>query len=311
MARAVEEIARFEQRDPTQVLRDLGRPRADLLRFAVESRETGDGGIPLDDGFGLLAGSRKALLSAACSVERPQRFHPRMSLREADAFVRACRLGQTEHGSFVVTLECALDAEGEPSPLEGGREPFGRKVTSLLLSSLARLMTAIVTDGLRALTDPDAGDPVVSANLCEALPEMMPSTDDAALRVASSWSPVLPPPRGIPANFRLERQHSGAIERLARDLRPTASPAPDLFVGKVATLQGVPRPDGRMQGEAVLLAQVEGEILRIRFELGPDDYKAACDAHRDGQYVSARGILRRGARVHRLEGAEGFAVVRG
>lgn len=66
-----------------------------------------------------------------------------------------------------------------------------------------------------------------------------------------------------------------------------------------------------MAGEVGLLVQVEGEILRLRFELGPDDYTAACDAHRDGVYVSVRGLLRRGARVHRLDEPEGFAVVRG
>ena len=77
MARAVDEIARFEQRPAAQVLRDLRRPRSDVLRFAVESRDTADGGIGLDEGLALLSGSKKALLAAACSVKRPQRFHPR------------------------------------------------------------------------------------------------------------------------------------------------------------------------------------------------------------------------------------------
>src|SRR5271163_2051650 len=36
MESAVKEVARFEQRPPVQVLRDLLSPRADRLRFAVE-----------------------------------------------------------------------------------------------------------------------------------------------------------------------------------------------------------------------------------------------------------------------------------
>ncbi len=309
MARAVEEIARFEKRSAEQVLRDLARPRADRLRFGVEGRGTSDGGIGLDEGLALLSGSRKALLAAACSVKRPQRFYPRMSIREAEAFVRACKLGQTERGSFVATLECELEVEGAESLPQG--DPFGRKVTTLLLTSMARLVDAIVADRYQTLMSVDQGEVIVSANLCEAVLEMMPSADDAVLRISSSWSPTLKAPQDVPDAVRVERRYCPAIEQISRALRPSASPTPDLFVGKVDALQGEPRPDGRMQGEIALTAQVDSEILKIRFDLGPDDYVEACDAHRDGHYVSVRGILRRGARVHRLDGAKGFMVVRG
>src|SRR5690606_24815123 len=117
LARAVEEIARFEQRPASQVLRALQKPRADVLRFGIESQETADGGIGFEDGLALLSGSKKALLAAACSVKRPQPFHPRMTLREAEAFVGRCRLGQTEKGSFVAAVECDLDLGEAPVSL--------------------------------------------------------------------------------------------------------------------------------------------------------------------------------------------------
>ena len=110
------------------------RAERDIAARAVEM----DGAIKLDDGLALLSGSRKALLAAACSVKRPQTFHARMSLREAEAFVGKCRLGQTERGSFVATIECALDI-GDASPTDGAidnAEPFGRKATTLMMSSI-------------------------------------------------------------------------------------------------------------------------------------------------------------------------------
>lgn len=311
MVRAVEEIARFERRPSPQVLHDLLRPRADRLRFAVEGRETTDGAIGLEDGIALLSGSRKALLAAACSVKRPQRFHPRMSLREAEAFVRSCRLGQTEQGSFVATVECALDVDDtSPSLFEDKPvEPFGRKATALLLGSVARVVDAIRADNLDALTRPPADAPVVSANLCEAVAEMLPGPEDANLRIGASWSPVLPAPRDVPVFVRVERQYRSAIEQVARALRPGMSPEPDRYIGKVDALLGEPGPDGRLQGEVVLAAQVEDEILKIRLDLAPDDYQKAGDAHLKALFVSVRGILRRGARTHRLEGPADFTVV--
>lgn len=315
LARAVAEIARFERRPAAAVLRDLLRPRADILRFAVEGHATDDGGIGLDEGLALLSGSRKALLAAACSAERPQRFHRRMSLREAEAFVRRCRLGQTEHGSFVATVECALDVDDAalraPLPGDTAPEPFGRKATVLLMRSVARVIDAIRADDLAGLGAPPEGAPVVSANLCEAIVEMMPAAEGAALRIASSWSPVLPAPPAVPAIVRVESQYRGAIEEVARALRPSASPSPSQFVGRVDALLGEPGDDGTMRGEIVLAAPVEDEIVKVRVDLGPEDYARAWHAHFHNEYISVRGILRRGARAHRLDQAADFAVVRG
>jgi hypothetical protein len=230
LVRAVEEIARFERRPAAQVLSNLLRPQSDVLRFAVESRETEDGSIGIDDGIALLAGSKKALLAAACSVTRPQRFHPRMSLREAESFVRGCRLGQTERGSFVASIECGLTAEDSaprepPSGVEEA-EPFGRKATSLLVRSVARVIGAIHVDDLRALIDPPSGAPVVSANLCEALVEMMPAQAGTGLRIEPSWSPLVQRPRDLPALVRVEGQYRRAVEDVARALRGDEAPRP-------------------------------------------------------------------------------------
>ena len=313
LARAVEEIARFEQRSANQVLRDLLRPRSDILRFGVESFDTEDGGIGLDDGLALLSGSKKALLAAACSVKRPQRFHPRMTLREAEAFVRACRLGQTERGSFVATLECAVDTDderpSEPRPQGEDFEPFGRKATVLLVQSVARVVDAILADDIGGLMAPPLGAPVVSANLCEALVEMMPAQEGSGLWLGSSWSPFVTAPRNVPSVVRVEGQYRRAVEEVARALRPSTSPPPDLYVGKVDALQGEPGADGQMQGEVVLAAQVEDTVLRMRVELGPTDYAVAGRAHLAGEFVSVRGVLRRGPRIHRLDEPSGFTVV--
>jgi hypothetical protein len=176
---------------------------------------------------------------------------------------------------------------------------------------VARVVDAIRADNLDDLTEPPPGAPVVSANLCEALAEMIPSPEDSTLQVGSSWSPVLPAPRDVPRVVRVDRQYRPAIEQLARALRPSTRPEPDLYVGKVDALQGEPGPDGRIQGEIVLAAQVEDEIVKVRLELGPDDYQNAGEAHLHGRYVSVRGILRRGARLHRLERPTDFAALRG
>jgi hypothetical protein len=110
MARAITVLADFEERPVHELLADLLLPDSDVLRFQESSPSAAAGDVPFDHGLSLLNGARKTLLAAACSTLRPASFHRRMSLTEAEQFLQRCRLGQTERGSFIITVACPLDA---------------------------------------------------------------------------------------------------------------------------------------------------------------------------------------------------------
>lgn len=106
---AVRRISDHEARPVEHVLRDLMQPRSDTLRYALSGAAIETGTVGLTAGLSLVQGAVKSLLVSACSVQRPRRFHPRMTLAEAEGFVRSCRLGQTEIGSYVLTVVAPLD----------------------------------------------------------------------------------------------------------------------------------------------------------------------------------------------------------
>jgi hypothetical protein len=150
------------------------------------------------------------LRASACSVIQPQAFHPRLSRVEADQLVKACRMAQTERGSFIVKVACPLDVVGpestptplfdlidepEPEPIKYvAMEPFTRQVTRLLMRSFNRITHAIDSDKTASLLLDEPGQPVLSANLCEALLAMQPTGDRSRLAVQSTWSSSIPPP---------------------------------------------------------------------------------------------------------------------
>ncbi|MCP3135853.1 hypothetical protein [Pyxidicoccus xibeiensis] len=301
-------VAEHEGRSAESVLHDLLQPHRDLLRFGLEGDTTRDGGVSLADGLDLVNGVRKALLASACSVRKPRAFHPRMGLAEADAFVRQCRLGQTEVGSFVLTVETPLDIGLQPTL---GGEPFGRQTAALLLQSVAYLAGSVRAGEPQRVLEPAKGAPVLSANLCEALVEMMPSDESADLRLRGSWSPLLPLRPGVVSEVHVDRKMYESIERVAHQLRPLHESQPDQFVGTVVELMGGPGDRGEVEGTVVLQVQVDDELLKARVTLGAVDYRKAARAHLEQRYVTVRGILRRGPRVHWVEQSSGFELVGG
>jgi hypothetical protein len=311
MGDVVSILAEREQRPAREVLNDLLLPPADVLRFSEAGPAATSGDVPLEHGLSLLAGARRTLLAAACSEERPQRFHPRMSLAGAEQFIQQCRLGQTERGSFTVTVACPLAAVPEVPSLFANL-PFSRRVTALLMRSLQRLALALDADELDSLLAPVDGQPLLSANLCEGLLDMTPEGDGSTLTVTASWARTLPPPVAVPlpGRVRLRRETFGAIEALATRLRPTPPPRRQTLVGFVDTLDGRPNEDGLREGPIVLrIFNPEGDSIRARVELDAEHHHLAWEAYEQDQPVMVQGVLRRVGRLYRIDDPVGFRII--
>jgi hypothetical protein len=328
MAEVVEGLAEHQGRPASEVLNDLLLPPSDVLRFRIDELETQAGVVPLVQGIDLLEGARRAILASACSVVQPQTFHPRLSRAEAEQLLQACRLGQTERGSFTAVIACPLDAVGgeaisaRPMPLfEGtaggetfhpaalGPEPFTRKATGLLMKSVARIVSAVDADQVTSLLGPASDHPPISANLCEALVMMQPSGDRSRLTIQASWSRTLPPPPGAnwPSIVHLRGDDFPIVEKLAIALRPAREPKPSQFIALVDALAGDPDEHNRVSGEVQLLVfDPEEGSFKARVNLNAEDYHIAWEAHGTAGYVSLNGVLKPGGRVHRIEEVSNF-----
>lgn len=305
---AAERLAERERRSVNAVLSDLLSPAADVLRFRVRGADVERLDISYPHLAGVIAGIEKCLRATACSVVKPQPFHPRLSRNEADQLMQSCRLRQTEPGSFTVVVACPLDAVDRPVQADDST-PFARRVTHDLMRSLQWIHDAGETPSV--ISSGSVPSPM-SANLCEGLLDMQPDDERASLSVDVAWDGSIPPPTDIDTGIapELRREHFVFLRELARTLRPhdgDAKPVP--LVGHVDRLDGTPDENGRVYGEVVLSLFLDDAVLRARADLGADDYVRAIEAHRWNRLVRLSGVVRRGRKVHRVDDVVGFALV--
>jgi hypothetical protein len=308
VAEAVRKLADYERRPASEVLEHLLLPPADLLGFREVSPDAETGSLPLEHAVRLINGTRKLLLSAAHSALVPLAYHPRLSRSEAEEFVNRCRLGQTDRGSFVVNVACPLD---EQLTFSESEEPFGRRVTSLLLDALDTLARAADEGVKDDLIDP-ARRRGVSANLCESLLMLRPSGDRASLSVSATWSRTrLPSSRIKDRRVELRQEAFSVAEALAPRLRTISKPRSSRFFGFVGALVGQPtQTDPRPSGEVRFRLFDQDEELPARADLAADEYAVAGAAHLAGDLVSFRGILHRLPRLNRIEQVAQFERIR-
>jgi hypothetical protein len=309
LAEVVETLAGFEQRTVESILNDLLTSDADIVRFRVSSSATDRGSIPLSEGIRLLDGARRSLLAAAHSVLNPVTHHPRMGRSEAQQLLSKCHMGQTERGSFSISISCPLRAVEADHALLPGVETFSRKAVTTMMQTVSHIVQAIDADAVSQLWTPAEGQIPVSVNLCEALLQMQPPESDSHLDLGVSWAASLPPLVQVPQSIRIRHESFAIIEDVAKNLRPAQEPATCLFVGHVENVGGEPGDDGRMQGEVVLSLMLEDSVQAARVTLGPDEWLIAHAALRDHSVVRLKGILHRASRTHRITDVSEFSTL--
>lgn len=302
IATASKRIAEVESRAAEQVLRDLLHARTDIVRFALIGDSAESGSVDVISGAALAQGSLHALRASASSIARPKRFHPRMTLTDSEAFVKACRFGQTEIGSFVLTVQAPLEVNQISLDSVSPEVPFGRRTTCHLIEATQALVNAIKRRTEARLIEQDNSP--VSANLCDAIVTMAPRDESLSVRISSSWSPAIPAP-DISPSVIVERTMFEKIATIGDYLRPTSAPKQSVFVGRVTDLHGEPGPDG-LEGDVTMRAQVGSELLTIKYPLGPSDYHEAVMAHASEEHVCVRGTLNRRARSNFLTEVSDF-----
>ena len=288
------------------MLADLLNQDADVLRYKVVSRFAENGSLPLGEALNLLDGAKRSILAAACSVIAPQRHHPRLGRAEANQLIRACRLGQTERGSYTVTIACPLAAgSDETSLLPEQNKPFARRTTELLTRSLAQIAHIVESDELPAAVEQIDRNPTISSNLCDALLRMRPSQEGDSLLFSVGWAASSRPER-LPDTVELPYDYFPYVERLYKLLVPPEGTQVNMFVAQIDELRGEVGDDGRRQGEIVLTLFHDEEVVRCRANLDADQYAIADKLHMSTGYAILVGTLVRGSRISQISNIRRF-----
>jgi hypothetical protein len=312
VADALKVLATVEDRSQVEIHRDLSLVSADVIRVRMIDPELNDGSVAIEEGAEAFPRARDLLLSAACSAVSPRAYFPSRKPGQALDYMRHVRLGQTEHGSFVLTLISRV----APSLGKGGgmlfdvsEDPFERRVTLRLASALAAVKQAardaVVDQSIDGfLKSVSQG---VSANLCDALAGLAKDQEqDRQLEFNFAWSGNRPVEASTIRRIVFSADTFPTIQEAARQLKETAPTDDYEVLGLVVKLDsGQPAESGNV----TVVSLVDGTQKKITFELTGDDYRAAVEAHKDENLVRCRGRLQREGRRFKLTEIHDFEAV--
>jgi hypothetical protein len=314
IAEVLRALADVEGRSEMDVMRDIQTTASDLIRVRAPNREAENGTLAFDQAVSFVERSRDLVLAAACAaIDKRPVFAKRKSQQAMD-YLSHVRMGQTERGSYVLTILSPVAPELRPAqaallPVEP-EDPYERRVTRTLMMGLKALDDAARDAAVRGnmTAFQSAVSQGVSANLCDAVVGLSAASPDEGLDIQVSWSRTRPIDDNTPARVVLDSDRIPLIEEAARQFRETASTEDFEVEGIVTRLD---RGAAAQEGEVTITGNVDGQIRRVTLRLGVQTYSQAVQAHEDRRTVRCTGELVREGRGYRLQNPRHFEVIVG
>ena len=289
VSRLITIFAKAADRDELSLYRDLVTADRDVVRARIT--ETDDGSLTLNRGVDLISGARDLVLAAACSLRESQPLYRLGANREANDLLEGIRLGQTEHGSFVVTLLTPVVSPPLPTPVQvydDADDPIERQMTRRLTEALAATgeatERATAGDGTAFAESVDRG---VSANLCDALVKLIGPFPTLDISVAWARTRPISPSREV---FRLARADAAILSEAARQFR-NREPQPDTYL--FGTVQRLRRDEDEVSGTINLRTSIDGKNRSVAVVLKKTEYDRAIQAHKERMPIILQGDLER------------------
>lgn len=279
----INELAKIEERSAEQIYKDLQVTDSDIVRIRIPTKADGSS-ISLAEGKELVEQSYSLLMSAACSAVKPQMVCRLARNKDVAAYMEQLQMGQTERGSFVLTLLSKIPPILEPDLFEES-ESFSRKVVRTLINSLLSVKTAIarVNGGEQDIAAfEERIHDGVSANLCEALSKLPEERVD----IFVNWA--LTQPLGERFHCSFSRADKDLLHEAGEVLRRKAPRSDEMLTGFVTKVHS----ENPEQGGLVTFKFLLDDTLKpVSANFDSVLYKQLIDAHKNHSEVCIEGDL--------------------
>ena len=300
MYRVVENIADSVNKSVEQVLLELLNPLSDILRVCVKDKQVESGSIFVEDAIKLYDNAKKLLMATAMDIINPKLIHLGRPDSKIQEFVSSCRFGQTEIGSYVVSLVCPI------SKIENGQfqqlslfseedecaNSLTRKVTNKLILSVKVVKESIdngtfddvIFNGINS-------ENPISSNFLEALSAMSIYKSDSELDLTAKYAPTIKS-NVLPFNkVSINHDYFEPIDIIINKIK-NAQEEEKVYIGRISKLHATPDADKRESGIVTLVFIGENENkTTASVNLRNDDYELAIEAHRKGKNVKVVGSI--------------------
>lgn len=295
----IKNVSEYEKKSVEQVMLYLLNPDSDIIKIRFDKNSVESGNILFDDAIKLFDNAKKILAATALDIINPKQIHYGRIDDSVQRFLNQCRFGQTEIGSYVVSIVCPFaDLSGEGfkqlsifSDEDRCAHSLTRRVTNKLMDDIALVKESVDNGTKERLLESEIG---ISSNFLEALNGINSQSENTVIDFSAEWAPAVKTNRSNHSRVRITNDYYEPIASLIEKIKDKTEQYEEIL-GRIKKLTAAPSVDQRQGGtiEIVFLSK-ENRKKTIAVDLGKDDYEKAIAAHQHGRMVRVLGTMTNG-----------------
>ncbi|MFR3482073.1 MAG: hypothetical protein ACLTXL_00315 [Clostridia bacterium] len=293
LSNAIELLQKKENRPANEIVKDITITFIDRLEFRVISEITEDGKIPLEYAADCVEGLKNLILYSVCAEQSACPICYRTT-DYAKALLNKFKLAQTEKGSFILNVDIqVVDENNEQTVLEESDipVPFEHKVIKRIGTAISQVDAIVNNQRQLTETAETAFKNGITANMCDAFLKMRPVSDADKVTTTIRYASSLTRQTGQVERIEIRTNHFLVIDELAKIYRDKVAIQDVNLIGVIRSLSRKSDTHGDLK-TIRLYTVFKGTSHTVTIVLTDDDqYRIACDAHRDGLEVSVSGEL--------------------
>lgn len=293
--------AEVEKTDVEHVIKAINSLNVDILKIHLPEPIGSDGTIPLDDATRIIDGIRKLISSATSTAEdiaagnTPKEEYPEQKSEAIKEANRNLRLGQTEVGSYVFTIESNVTPDSAQTTLNATpKMPLER----MALVTLANALSAINEYPLKDTPEHHANTDIitesarrgVSTNLCDNLSEIsqIEENEHTGLDIEFNWAPEYPVEVETPSHIEITPDKMNYVAKVIDKRILAERKRNTTLTGHVKSLS---RSKTEETGTIKIETNVKNGPQTVTVRLAGEDYEKAIKAHGKGYVLTVSGDL--------------------
>lgn len=290
-------IAKTQGKSLEQTILELLNPLSDIIRVRIANDSIKNGSILFEDAINLYENAKKLLTTTAMSMYSNQEdFHGKLP-DVVQNFIDRCRYGQTEIGSYVVSVVCPFIKEAEEGPIQlslfdeqsDSANSITRLITKKLITDLKNVKRVVDSgrnlDELIQSRDSDK----INVNFLDALKNLNIATPQSMVEISAKWAPTIRENAIADPIVSFNHDYYEVFRSKVEKYRKKTKEKAVEVLGQVSIMGSSPIPEERDYGDITLVALYKEKMRKIKIRLNVEDYYSAMKAHKRGSFVKISG----------------------
>ena len=294
MFQVVQTISNYSGNNFERVLLELLNPMADIVRFHVKNPNIEGGSIGIENGLSLYTKAKMLVESAAKDAINPKLVHKGRTNRKIEQFLSRCKFGQTEIGSYVVSIVCPMleikDDDCHQLSLFDSQDEVAysitRQTTNKLMTSIAKIKLAIDDGNLDSIAQDN-----ISVGFVDSVKSLGIEDSETEITISTKWAPTIKSNIPDVSSVTLTQDYYSPMNAFCNRFRSTKSDMRE-FIGRVYKISANPKIENR----DYIIAMIEyndekNHSKKAKFKVLKDNWDIVYKAMMMGTKIKVKGEL--------------------